>query len=80
MIFLTQMEKLTVCKEGIIKFKTVNSSDTVVGFFPQIMNDRINIFFYLLNTPSYTPEFHLEFHISGSKIYPMQRLSSKSEH
>lgn len=34
MIFLTQMEKLTVCKEGTIKFKPVNSSDTVVGFFP----------------------------------------------
>lgn len=41
--FFIQMEKRMVCKEGIIKFKAINSSDTMVVFF-QIMNDTIKIF------------------------------------
>lgn len=42
MIFF-QIEKLTVCKEGFIKFKVINCSYNVI--FSQIMNENKEFLF-----------------------------------
>lgn len=69
MIFF-QIEKLTVCKEGFIKFKVINCSYNVIFFSNYEWHNKEFLFIK-----------HLDIHWSskslGTEIYPVQRLSSK---